>query len=199
MIKRHFVLGVGALCVVIGCKPSGAQDATSADESGGVAADGSGATGASSTQTRAIDFDGERYALGRAHVRGSQTINEYYRSDESVTSWQKMITVSDSRDATDLKAFVKAYTDSLNTGLAVNKDVYDYGADTKIVSSDVVATDRTELTMLRAVQIPNVGIRSYLFVSRIPSADKSTIAAQRARHDAWMSQITAIDVAPVAP
>jgi hypothetical protein len=188
-----------ALCVaVIGCKPPGGQDAASPDESDGIAADGSGATGASSAQVRTVDFDGERYLLGRAYVSGKQTINEYYRQGESVAAWQQVITVTDYPGATDLNAFVKTYSDSVSSGLAVNKDSYDYGTDTKIVSSDAVGPDRTELAMLRAVLIANMGIRSYLFVARIPSADKAKIAAYRAKTQQWINQITEIDAAPVA-
>jgi hypothetical protein len=159
--------------------------------------DGSGV--AASNASRSIDFDGERYSLGRAYVRGTQTINEYYRAGETVASWQQVITVTDYRGATDLKAFVKTYTDSLSSGLAVNKDVYNYGSDTQIVASDAVGPERTELALLRAVLIPNLGIRSYHFIARIPSADKAKIAAYRAKHETWMTEITEIDAAPVAP
>lgn len=199
MNKIHFVVLMG---LAVGCKPHGAQDATAPDEGSGVATDGTVSDGSgvgSSRQSRSVDFDSERYSLGRAYVRGTQTINEYYRAGESVASWQKVITVTDYPGSTDLKTFAKAYTDSLSSGLAVNKDVYDYGADTKLVTSDAVGPDRTELTLLRAVLVPNMGIRSYLFVARIPSADKASVAAHRAKHDTWMSQITEIDVTPVAP
>jgi hypothetical protein len=187
------------LVCAIGCKPAGGQGAASADDSSNLTVDGSGATGASSDRARTIDFDGERYSLGRAHVTGTQTINEYYRSGESVTAWQQVIMVTDYPGSTDLKAFVKSYADSVSSGLAVNKDVYNYGADTQIVASDAVGPERTELAMLRAVLIPNMGIRSYLFIARIPSADKAKIAAYRGKTEQWIDQITAIDAAPVAP
>jgi hypothetical protein len=197
MNKIHFV---ALLAWVVGCKPHGAQDAAGPDEGGGVASDGTMSDGSGvnpSNPSRSVEFDGERYGLGRAYVRGAQTINEYYRTGESVASWQQVITVTDYPGSTDLKAFVKSYADSLSSGLAVNKDVYNYGTDTQIVASDAVGPERTELAMLRAVLVPNMGIRSYLFIARIPSADKAKIAAYRGKTEQWISQITGLDVVPM--
>jgi len=196
MNKFHFM--VSLTIALTGCKPQGGQDAAAPDESTGVAPEGtSQGPGSQGTQIRSLQFDGEQYSLQRAYVRGAQTINEYYRAGESAAAWRLVLTVSDSRGALDLKAFVKTYTDSLKAGLAVDKDIYEYGQDTQIVYSYQAAADRTEIAMLRAQLIPNLGIRSYLFIVKVPAAEKANTPQYTAKRDQWLNQITTLAVVPV--
>jgi len=199
MTKLHFTLSAQLLlCATIGCTPRATSDAATPSEAGSPKTDGSGAAIRAEQPAKAIDFAAERYLLQRAIVRGTETVNEYRRPSETVAPWRQRITVTDSRGSFDLKAFVKAYTDTLNDNLAVNKDVYEYGTDSMIVYSYMVAADRTEITMLRAVLIPNLGIRSYLFVMQLPSGEKVNTADLTAKREIWMDQIIKLDVQPVS-